>query len=172
MQIVFFRVAIIVTIFFCSNVIGQVNMSLTASSADAWNDRSEEGKRAYLDGFCEGAANQDTGRLYCVGTLKTFTPNAKKAFCLDIFPPFGIAPGGNGVAFVDSFYRDRNHSDLPIWVAVSAYNDKACSENRVTSAIPKLQRKFLCLRQTHELIAMGVQSDVINTQKEKCRTNQ
>lgn len=160
--------AVILTTIYCEATVAQLGIPLIASSADEWGSRDVDGKRSYLEGYCYGAATTDTGRLNCGDEPSQMNWKTSRAFCSQIYPPFGKLPGGTGLAFIDAFYKIQTHSDIPFWGAVRAFNDKACSENRVTSNLSKIQQKFLCFRQASDMLAMGVHVDVLKIQNEKC----
>ena len=151
-----------------SLLVGSDALALTFySSAEEWGALGSD-KQVYINGFCAGASGTDIGRLHFGDTKNSINSNSPSAFCGQAYEPKGVNPIGKGIGFVNSFYKDDSHSDVPLWAVVRYFNDKACSEGQVSGRIPALQEKFLCLRQTSNMIAMGVRGDVLRAQQNKC----
>lgn len=64
----------------------------------------------------------------------------------------------NGIAVLDAYYRDPNHSDVPVELAIVAHNDKACHENFSTQQVKRLQMLRKCLRQLNNMIDVPAQT--------------
>lgn len=137
------------------------------SNAETWSALGD-GKQVYIEGFCAGASGTDTGRLHCGDTAKGIDSKTPFAFCGQAYESSGTVQSGKGIGFLNAFYKDSNHSDLPLWAVVRLFNDKACSESRVSGKVQAMQEKFLCLRQAGNMAGMGVVGDVLTAQQKKC----
>lgn len=144
-----------------------VDAETFSSSAEQWSALGSN-KQVYIDGFCAGAGGTDLGRIHCGDTLKGINSKSPPAFCGQTYEAFGPVPAGKGIGFVNSFYKDSSHSDVPLRVVIRYFNDKSCSENQVSGRISEYQEKLLCMRQASNMISMGVSGDVLKAQQAKC----
>ncbi|WP_133155388.1 hypothetical protein [Hydrogenophaga pseudoflava] len=138
------------TIFLCS-VSAAVAQSIDldelrlGSEAQIWNQRSQVEKHAYLEGLCQGlSATRDLNYLSqqtCSDPSSTPIGKVRLRIC-------GVFYGTpeKATRYVDDFYKDKHHSDIPNWAALGAYNDRICEESNVQPRLAKLQEKMKCLR--------------------------
>jgi hypothetical protein len=144
------------------------------SQAELWVQRSPTEKAVFLQGFCEGARASDSmklGDITC-GPIEQIKKGTKAE---DYFRLCGMAAGDDNRAattYLDSFYRDKNHSDVPLWAAVATYNDRKCRENNVQGRLPTLQGRSKCLRLLIGMVQSGVSKPVIEKQKAECDSYQ
>ncbi len=135
------------------------------SSAELWAQRTAKGKVTYLEGVCEGL---DAFQQYALGELFCSASQVplKGRFCLLV----NTRDGKDAVAYVDRFYRNRQQTDIPIWAVIGTYNDDSCSENVVTSRLPKMQKILECRRQSISMARnQGVASEAIKAQQAHCK---
>ena len=113
-----------------------------ASAAEQWHARSPVAKQAYLEGMCEGlGAASSLEHLSTLACTKQFQSGQLLRFC-------AVSAGqpDKAIAYTDTFYRDPDHSDLPMWTVVGTYNEKACGETHTTPQLAGIQAKVKCLR--------------------------
>jgi hypothetical protein len=155
------------------NVLGQT----VGSQAELWHQRPQPQKLAFLEGFCEGARGMEVseslklGWLTCkpITEIKPGTPKDK------LFRLCGLASSDSGrgaLTYLDRFYQDKDHSDVPLWAAAVTFNDRACGENNMQGRLPKLQAQWKCVRQLTMLFQSGVSQPVIDKQIEECKRYQ
>ena len=144
-------------------------LARVGSQAELWGQRTSVEKAAYLQGFCEGvavfsiAAKSNLDDIFCINPAE-FGKSTAQRFC-------GLVWSENQNSarrYLDEFYRAKNHSDIPLWAAVMAYNDKACKENTVRGKLEGMQKRFLCSRQYGNMMEAGVSAPVLQKQKEEC----
>lgn len=131
-----------------------------------WKQRTMQEKQAYLDGLCSAlsaGANLKMG----VGRCKSEKANdityilSPQRFCFA-----NAVDRARGVEHFDLFYANPEHSEVPNWAVVAAYNDKVCGEDVVMSRLKKLQEHGRCM---HELVNMGVDDpSAFDTKRAKC----
>lgn len=134
------------------------------SSAEIWNQRTDTEKTAYLEGLCEGfgASNiHKLGDLLC--DKEKITKQTR--FCFAVH----LRNGADAISYLNKFYSNRNQTDIPIWAAIGAYNDKSCNEERYSHQLRQLQRQLECERQLFNLrMTKGISDAAINSQAEHC----
>lgn len=135
------------------------------SSAEIWAQFAAREKVIYLAGVCEGlraSMNYAFGEGLCDITKGQL--NAR--FCISI-----LDNGKEAVAYVDRFYSKREQNHIPIWAVIGAYNDSACSENLVTSQLPKLQKLYECRYQASVMmINQSASPEAIDAQIVHCKS--
>ena len=139
------------------------------SQSEIWLQKSSVEKTAYLEGFCDGVSAFGGTPAYNNMGEHTCTPVAGKGqlifrFCGKVWSD----DAKSAIQYLDNFYRDKNHSDLPMWVTVVDHNDQSCNEHTVRGRLPSMQARFLCGRQLVNMIGAGVSQSVIDRQKEEC----
>jgi hypothetical protein len=161
---------------FCSLVIGLGVCGATVaeelpSEAMLWKQRTEVQKAAYIDGLCDAykQINSPDGELFC--RPLDFKGKQVPRLCAArwLFKDGGADPTP-GVRIFDQFYADKNHSELPTWTVLAAYNDKACGENRALPRLVPMQAKLLCLRQLGEMRMSRYADSVVAAQEATCNT--
>jgi hypothetical protein len=140
------------------------------STAALWMQRTEVEKVGYIDGLCDGykyLSNEPHGELSC----KPLDHKGKQVrrFCSArwVFKD-GMTDPMPGVRMFDQFYTDKDHSDLPTWTVIAAYNDKACGESRVLPRLPAIQAKLLCHRQLLNMSTSHFPAEAVAAQEKAC----
>jgi len=141
------------------------------SPAEVWFYKSPNEKRIYLEGFCEGTKGFSTNELKldwltCTMTIPEAGTNRAKffRFC-------GIASlddAREAVQYLDEFFSDENHSDIPVWAAAVAYNDRVCDEKNAQERLSKLQAEWKCRRQLGLMIQSDVSKSFLDKKSEEC----
>lgn len=144
-----------------------IDLPSIGSPSEIWAQRNFKDKVTYLEGICDGlsTSNHDAlGELFCSSPTSN---SAKTRFCLLVHS----ADGKEAVAYVDRFYQNRQRREIPIWAVIGAHNDGVCSEDVVTSRLPKMQKIMQCRRQTMNLITTpGISPDTVKTQQAHCKS--
>ncbi|MFS2139676.1 hypothetical protein [Duganella sp. Dugasp56] len=159
-------------------LIGLSNLTVTAiaqgvaSEAQRWAARTDAEKAGYIDALCDtypDFPNTTEGDLFC----KPFDGKGKQVarFCSArwSFTKPHVADPAPGIRIFNQFYADKNHSDLPAWAVVAAYNDKACGESKVLPRLAAMQAKLLCLRQASGMAVDRYPTTAIDAQNAVCR---
>jgi hypothetical protein len=171
-----YRVLLTLCIVLIAGASSNVTAQTIGSQAELWYQRPPPQKLAYLEGFCEGVGNVGQSDALNLGKL-TCEPiaRAKKSKSLDDFFRFCGMTSSNGgrgaIKYLDGFYRDNDHSDVPLWAAVASYNDRKCGETNVQGRLPVIQAKGKCIRQLSILMQSGVSKAVVDKQMEECGAN-
>jgi hypothetical protein len=139
-----------------------------ASQAAIWSQKDSGARMAYLEGMCEGlqAAQLPVANLSCYDVL-TEQPNGRQLFRFcGAVNSYG---GRKAMAYLDEFYRDQRHSDVPVWAAAVAFNDNACRERNAGGQLQSLQARGECMRKLTALLELKVDRTVVEAQSKKCK---
>jgi hypothetical protein len=131
------------------------------SPAVIWNQRGSK-KGAYLDGMCEGlGSNKGStgGDFVCQPG-----PQRGLRFCTLVHRDDAKR---EAISVIDNFYKDKQHSHIPMWAAIAVYNDKACGENTVLSVVSKMQKRNECLYILME-VGLALTSEARKKQEAHC----
>lgn len=142
------------------------------SEAEIWLQRSKQDKVGYLEGLCTGfaAGQSNLSHSVCAGALPSMDLSDGKGntprLC-GLVNGFGLE---KAIAHMDSFYRQRHHTDLPIWAAVASYNDKACGEQTAPNAVlTRMQKRGECFR-NYTNVALRLAPEAKKKQLEYCQS--
>lgn len=140
-----------------SSYAGGKNQIPIGSQADLWRQRDAHEKAAYLDGICDGlnAGKLLAGEIMCAPLEMTVKDPAKAKqhpgfrLCGIRWPhmSYGKTVSQNGIQVLDAYYRQPDHSDVPVDLAITAYNDKVCHEEFSAAAVRRVQAVGKCYRQ-------------------------
>jgi hypothetical protein len=139
------------------------------SASELWRQRSTVEKVAYLEGLCAGLEQlsdaQTIGDITCM-PLKDVTANKgaiKSRFCGAFW-----RKRSEVVQHLDTFYEQPDRSDVPNWLAILAYNDKACGESHATEPIRRIQAGAKCYRQLLNMHNEGHEAAVLAAKQAEC----
>lgn len=158
---------------FCVALIqGGIGAAQTPSEAVQWLRRTDIEKSGYIDGLCDSFKafpNAPEGEMTCKPYDSKIKPvlrfcNARWAF------KDGSVDDSPGILVFDEFYIDKNHSDLPSWTVITAYNDKACGESRVLPRLTAMQAKLRCFRQLTDMTLGNFPAAAVAAQDAACRS--
>lgn len=144
------------------------------SEAELWVHRTDVEKAAYIDGLCDGYKyNSPEGELFCKPiTLVVSKERQVPRFCAARWSFKRDLAGGAdptpGIRMFDQFYADKDHSELPTWMVLATYNDKACAENRALSRLVPVQTRLLCLRQLTNMHMNQYPAGAVAAQQAAC----
>jgi hypothetical protein len=143
------------------------------SEAVLWMQRTDIEKAGYIDGLCDAYKHiTPEGELFCKPLTLDYKGIQVRRFCTArwVFKN-GLAGGADpmpGIRMFNQFYADKDHSELPTWMVLAAYNDKACGENRALSRLVPMQAKLLCLRQLGGMRMNRYPAKVVAAQEAAC----
>lgn len=131
---------------------------------EVWDSRSEQEKIAYLEGVCEGLRNlpgEKIADVTCMPVERTTQQKITFRFC-------GLPGIWDGMRYVDVFYSDIKNYDVPVYLAINEYNDKACGENNSANGIQKAREYGQCVREWISLAGVENQTAVLKAKWAVC----
>ncbi len=138
------------------------------SQSQLWLQKSSVEKTAYLEGFCEGLSAFGAHPTYNKMGEQTCTDDSKSKLIFRFCGKVWSDDAKPAIQYLDIFYRDKNHSDVPMWATVADHNDQSCNEHTVKVRLPSIQARALCGRQLVNMTGAGVSKAVIDRQQEEC----
>lgn len=139
-----------------------------------WTKMKDSEKASYISGLCDafGSTNSSHGETLCKPINKLGTAEVPVfRFCVArySFTKSGVVDEMPGVREFERFFSDEGHSHLPSWVAIAAFNDKACGENSVLPKLAALQEKGRCEYQLSTMRFNRFPAQSISAQEEVCK---
>ena len=138
------------------------------SQSQIWLQKSSVEKTAYLEGFCHGLSVFGGTPTYNKMGEQICTRDSKSKSVFRFCGKVWDDDAKPAIQYLDIFYRDKNHSDVPMWAIVADHNDQTCNENTVKGRLPSIQASALCSRQLLNMHGTGVSKPVIDKQREEC----